>query len=48
VVAGLNPEAKEQVWNIGEDNVTPEDVMDYINILEAFWDVSVWPGTWKR
>jgi hypothetical protein len=29
------------VWNIGEDN-TPEDVVEYTDILEEFWDVFAW------
>jgi hypothetical protein len=38
LAAGLDPAEKEQVLNIGEDN-TPEDVVEYTDILEEFWDV---------
>jgi hypothetical protein len=41
LAAGLDPAEKEQVWNIGEDN-TPEDVVEYTDILEEFWDVVAW------
>jgi hypothetical protein len=41
LAAGLDPAKKEQVWNIGEDN-TPEDVVEYTDILEEFWDVFAW------
>jgi hypothetical protein len=41
LTAGLDPAVKEQVWNIGEDNA-PEDVVEYTNVLEAFWDVFAW------
>jgi hypothetical protein len=39
LAAGLDPAEEEQVWNIGEDK-TPEDVVEYTDILEEFWDVS--------
>jgi hypothetical protein len=29
------------VWNIGEDN-TPEDVVEYTDIQEKFWDGFAW------
>jgi hypothetical protein len=38
LAAGLDPVEKEQVWNIGKDN-TPEDVVEYMDILEEFRDV---------
>jgi hypothetical protein len=41
LAAGLDPAEKEQVWNIGKDN-TPEDVVEYTDILEEFWDVFAW------
>jgi hypothetical protein len=41
LAAGLDPAEKEQVWNIGKDN-TPEDVVEYMDIQEEFWDVFAW------
>jgi hypothetical protein len=41
LAADLDPAEKEQVWNIGEDN-TPEDVIEYTDILEEFWDMFAW------
>jgi hypothetical protein len=41
LAAGLDPVEREQVWNIGEDN-TPEDTVEYTDILEEFWDVFAW------
>jgi hypothetical protein len=41
LAAGLDPAEKEYVWNIGEDN-TPEDVVEYTDILEEFWDMFAW------
>jgi hypothetical protein len=44
LAAGLNPTEKEQVWNIEEDN-TPEDVVEYTDILENCRDVFAWNMT---
>jgi hypothetical protein len=41
LAAGLDPAEKEHVWNIGEDN-TPEDVVEYTDILEDCWDIFAW------
>jgi hypothetical protein len=41
LAAGLDPVEREQVWNIGEDN-TPEDAVEYTDILEEFWVVFAW------
>jgi hypothetical protein len=41
LAAGLDPAEKEQLWNIGEDN-TPEDVVEYTDIMEEFRDVFAW------
>jgi hypothetical protein len=41
LAADLDPAEKEQVWNTGEDN-TPEDVVEYTNILEDCRDVFAW------
>jgi hypothetical protein len=41
LAAGLDPVEREQVWNIGEDN-TPKDTVEYMGILEEFWDVFAW------
>jgi hypothetical protein len=41
LAAGLDPAEEEQVWNIGEDN-TPEDVVEYTDILEDCRDVFAW------
>jgi hypothetical protein len=41
LAAGLDPADREHVWNIGEDN-TPEDVVEYTNILEDCRDVFAW------
>jgi hypothetical protein len=41
LAAGLDPAEKEQVRNIGEDN-TPEDVVEYTDILEDCRDVFAW------
>jgi hypothetical protein len=38
LAAGFDPVKREQLWNIGEDN-TPEDTVEYMGILEEFWDV---------
>jgi hypothetical protein len=41
LAAGLDPAEKEQVWKIGEDN-TPEDIVEYTDILEDCRDVFAW------
>jgi hypothetical protein len=41
LAAGLDPVEREQVSNIGEDN-TPEDAVEYTDILEEFLDVFAW------
>jgi hypothetical protein len=41
LTAGLDLAEKEHVWNIGEDN-TPEDVVEYMDILQEFRDVFAW------
>jgi hypothetical protein len=41
LAAGLDTAEKEKVWSIGEDNML-DNVMDYTDILEEFWDVFAW------
>jgi hypothetical protein len=41
LAACLDLAEKEQVWSIGKDN-TPENVVEYTDIIEECWDVFGW------